>query len=79
MRYTFAEGGSKWPLFFTSSRPCTLRITCKALCNNYIGESGRKLGDSFRELYLMSKTKDQYLVARHFNLPGTAAGFEEFT
>ena len=47
--------------------PCTL-------CNKlYIGESGRKLGDRFREHLLDVKNKGSDLskpVARHFNLPG---------
>ena len=48
-------------------------ITC-TLCNKlYIGESGRKLGDRFREHLLDVKNKGSDLskpVARHFNLPG---------
>ena len=48
-------------------------ITC-TLCNKlYIGESGRKLGDRFREHLLDIKNKGSDLskpVARHFNLPG---------
>ena len=48
-------------------------ITC-TLCNKlYIGESGRKLGDRFREHLLDVKNKRSDLskpVARHFNLPG---------
>ena len=39
----------------------------------YIGESGRKLGDRFREHLLDVKNKGSDLskpVARHFNLPG---------
>ena len=48
-------------------------ITC-TLCNKlYIGESGRKLGDCFREHLLDVKNKGSDLskpVARHFNLPG---------
>ena len=48
-------------------------ITC-TLCNKlYIGESGRKLGDRFREHSLDVKNKGSDLskpVARHFNLPG---------
>ena len=48
-------------------------ITC-SLCNKlYIGESGRKLGDRFREHLLDVKNKGSDLskpVARHFNLPG---------
>ena len=48
-------------------------ITC-TLCNKlYIGESGRKLGDGFREHLLDVKNKGSDLskpVARHFNLPG---------
>ena len=48
-------------------------ITC-TLCNKlYIGESGRKLGDRFREHLLDVKSKGSDLskpVARHFNLPG---------
>ena len=47
-------------------------ITC-TLCNKlYIGESGRKLGDRFREHLLDVKNKGSDLskpVARHFNLP----------
>ena len=47
-------------------------ITC-TLCNKlYIGESGRKLGDRFREHLLDVKNKGSGLskpVARHFNLP----------
>ena len=46
-------------------------ITC-TLCNKlYIGESGRKLGDRFREHLLDVKNKGSDLskpVARHFNL-----------
>ena len=49
------------------------KITC-TLCNKlYIGESGRKLGDRFREHLLDVKNKGSDLskpVARHFNLPG---------
>ena len=48
-------------------------ITC-TLCNKlYIGESGRKLGDRFREHLLDVKNKGSDLskpVAGHFNLPG---------
>ena len=48
-------------------------ITC-TLCNKlYIGESGRKLGDRFREHLLDVKNKGSDLskpVARHFNHPG---------
>ena len=48
-------------------------ITC-TLCNKlYIGESGRKLGDRFREHLLDVKNKGSDLskpVARDFNLPG---------
>ena len=48
-------------------------ITC-TLCNKlYIGESGRKLGDRFREHLLDVKNKGSDLskpMARHFNLPG---------
>ena len=48
-------------------------ITC-TLCNKlYIGESGHKLGDRFREHLLDVKNKGSDLskpVARHFNLPG---------
>ena len=48
-------------------------ITC-TLCNKlYIGESGRKLGDRFREHLLDVKNKGSDLskpVARHFKLPG---------
>ena len=48
-------------------------ITC-TLCNKlYIGESGRELGDHFREYLLDVKNKGSDLskpVARHFNLPG---------
>ena len=51
----------------------TYCITC-TLCNKlYIGESGRKLGDRFREHLLDVKNKGSDLskpVARHFNLPG---------
>ena len=48
---------------------------CKIyICNKlYIGESGRKLGDRFREHLLDVKNKGSDLskpVARHFNLPG---------
>ena len=41
--------------------------------NSYIGESGRKLGDRFREHLLDVKNKGSDLskpVAGHFNLPG---------
>ena len=48
-------------------------ITC-TICNKlYIGESGRKLSDRFREHLLDVKDKGSDLskpVARHFNLPG---------
>ena len=48
-------------------------FTC-TLCNKlYIGESGRKLGDRFREHLLDVKNKGSDLskpVDRHFNLPG---------
>ena len=48
-------------------------ITC-TLCNKlYIGESGRKLGDRFREHLLDVKNEGSDLskpVTRHFNLPG---------
>ena len=48
-------------------------ITC-TLCNKlYIGESGRKLGDRFREHLLDVRNKGSDLskpVAGHFNLPG---------
>ena len=56
-------------------------ITC-TLCNKlYIGESGRKLGDRFREHLLDVKNKGSDLskpVARHFNLPDHWK-FAEFT
>ena len=54
-------------------RPLLARNTC-TLCNKlYIGESGRKSGDRFREHLLDVKNKGSDLskpVARHFNLPG---------
>ena len=48
-------------------------ITCTLCSKLYIGESGRKLGDHFREHLLDTKNKGLDLskpVARHFNLPG---------
>ena len=47
--------------------------TCTLFNKLYIGESGRKLGDRFREHLLDVKNKGSDLskpVARHFNLPG---------
>ena len=57
------------PLFLTSSK-CSQKRSPNKL---YIGESGRKLGDRFREHLLDVKNKGSDLskpVARHFNLPG---------
>ena len=52
----------------------TIYCTTYTLCNKlYIGESGRKLGDRFREHLLDVKNERSDLskpVARHFNIPG---------
>ena len=54
-------------------RPGLLGLWNKLYNKLYIGESGRKLGDRFREHLLDVKNKGSDLskpVARHFNLPG---------
>ena len=48
-------------------------ITCNLCHKLYIGETGRRLADRFREHLLDVRNNDQDLskpVARHFNLPG---------
>ena len=60
------------PVVYTTSN-IIYCITCTLCSKLYIEESGRKLGDRFREHLLDVKNKGSELskpVARHFNLPG---------
>ena len=59
-------------LFTCTSANIIYRITCTLFKNLYIGETGRRLGDRFRE-HLRDVEKDDKNVskpvARHLNLP----------
>ena len=59
--------------FDCTSRNVIYCIRCTACNQLYIGETGRRLGDRFREHLLDVKNNSQDIskpVARHFNQPG---------
>ena len=75
---TVSISGPKNSTQITDHFDCTSRnviycIRCTACNQLYIGETGRRLGDSFREHLLDVKNNSQDVskpVARHFNQPG---------
>ena len=75
---TVSISGPKNSTQITDHFDCTSRnviycIRCTACNQLYIGETGRRLGDRFREHLLDVKNNSQDVskpVARHFNQPG---------